>query len=64
MPVSRNFEIHVVFKGAAGAKLWLDDASPLPVTYMTIPTEWSRAVRAREFLRSLPAHPELSPSVE
>ncbi len=53
VPDRGEFGFVVRFSGEPGDRLWLDDATPLPVEYMTIPREWSRLAKARAFLATL-----------
>jgi len=53
IPPRLEFGFVVRFNGPVGARLWLDDASPLPVTYDTVHEEWPRLVLARAFLDTL-----------
>jgi hypothetical protein len=49
LPPTRKFGLYVEFKGPKGARLWLDGGTGLPVTYTTIPQEWSRLATAAAF---------------
>ncbi len=53
LPSTRAFAIYIEFKAPKGAKLWLDDGTPLSVEYTTIPKEGSRVATALAFCESL-----------
>jgi hypothetical protein len=58
VPPELEFGLSLRFLGRKGGVLWLDDATRLPVEYVTIPREWSRLALARAFPDSLLAAPE------
>ncbi|MHC4163507.1 MAG: hypothetical protein ACYSUM_15370 [Planctomycetota bacterium] len=53
LPPRGDFYVHVKFDGPAGARLWLDDGTRIPIEYDTVPSEWSRLAIAAHFPRFL-----------
>ncbi len=53
LPPRGDFYVNVKFDGPAGARLWLDDGTRIPIEYDTVPSEWSHLAIAAHFPRFL-----------
>jgi len=53
LPPRGDFYVKVKFDGQAGARLWLDDGTPIQIEYETVPSEWKYLALAARYPRWL-----------